>query len=412
MINKTPLTVKKFLLKKFPTDQYMDCPIGKHHWETMKEYAEAYHAQFPVPPVAGETYVWVKASRYINTNVHEEVYLKGCRSYKGILRLEIEPNQPEKFVVLYEFDGISYNRVSAWCESHKDLENIFWLSPAIPPTVETEYVLRKFDTDKFYWCKCEDCGWEDSSEFCEGGHAIADSGDYSEVVCPVCCSARIEGEETVKVPEQYDGVHFIKIPISTFIEPYRKAAKKARELEDKIYWDSVAPPTVEVQECLVEHSFIGGKRPKNEGLYIALRAGISWQELYWSGTAWKLYKGREDRKDFTDVVSFLERRTPAPPIENYVTIKDLSKIASEMNWPHDIMDMIEQNIKSIIRTPAPVGQDKKPAVTLKEVEELNVLEDKLIDAIGISGSVDCMNAFLAWQEKRNDLNENRLTLFE
>lgn len=43
-MNKTPLTVKQFLLKKFPTKDYMDCPVPKHHWETMQEYAEAYAA--------------------------------------------------------------------------------------------------------------------------------------------------------------------------------------------------------------------------------------------------------------------------------------------------------------------------------------------------------------------------------
>jgi len=38
------ITVKHFLLKKFPTKDYMDCPVPKHYWEVMQEYAEAYHA--------------------------------------------------------------------------------------------------------------------------------------------------------------------------------------------------------------------------------------------------------------------------------------------------------------------------------------------------------------------------------
>ena len=33
-------TLKQFLLKKFPTNEYMDCPIPKHHWETIDEYAQ------------------------------------------------------------------------------------------------------------------------------------------------------------------------------------------------------------------------------------------------------------------------------------------------------------------------------------------------------------------------------------
>ena len=36
------MTVKQFMLKKFPTSEYMDCPVGKHHWETIQEYADAY----------------------------------------------------------------------------------------------------------------------------------------------------------------------------------------------------------------------------------------------------------------------------------------------------------------------------------------------------------------------------------
>lgn len=37
------MTVKEFLLKRYPTNNYMDCPIPKHHWETMQQYADAYH---------------------------------------------------------------------------------------------------------------------------------------------------------------------------------------------------------------------------------------------------------------------------------------------------------------------------------------------------------------------------------
>jgi len=37
------MTVKQFMLKKFPTNEYMDCPVPKHHWETIQEYANAYH---------------------------------------------------------------------------------------------------------------------------------------------------------------------------------------------------------------------------------------------------------------------------------------------------------------------------------------------------------------------------------
>jgi hypothetical protein len=33
--------VKKFLLKKFPTDLYMDCPVPNSYWEIMQEYADS-----------------------------------------------------------------------------------------------------------------------------------------------------------------------------------------------------------------------------------------------------------------------------------------------------------------------------------------------------------------------------------
>ena len=38
-----------------------------------------------------------------------------------------------------------------------------------------------------YWtAKCPKCGWVGKSIECEGGQAIADTGDFSEVVCPQC----------------------------------------------------------------------------------------------------------------------------------------------------------------------------------------------------------------------------------
>ena len=34
--------VRKFMLKKFPTNEYWDCPVPKHHWEIIQEYADSY----------------------------------------------------------------------------------------------------------------------------------------------------------------------------------------------------------------------------------------------------------------------------------------------------------------------------------------------------------------------------------
>jgi hypothetical protein len=39
------MTVREFMLKKYPTNEYMDCPVPKHHWETIQEYADKYHEE-------------------------------------------------------------------------------------------------------------------------------------------------------------------------------------------------------------------------------------------------------------------------------------------------------------------------------------------------------------------------------
>ena len=40
---------------------------------------------------------------------------------------------------------------------------------------------------KHWWvAKCPECGWEGLSRDADGGRAIADTGDYDDVICPVC----------------------------------------------------------------------------------------------------------------------------------------------------------------------------------------------------------------------------------
>jgi len=34
--------VRQFMLKKYPTKDYFDCPVPKHHWEVIQEYADDY----------------------------------------------------------------------------------------------------------------------------------------------------------------------------------------------------------------------------------------------------------------------------------------------------------------------------------------------------------------------------------
>lgn len=38
----------------------------------------------------------------------------------------------------------------------------------------------------YYPVYCPRCGWKGSSEETEGGGQIADTGDYSDIVCPKC----------------------------------------------------------------------------------------------------------------------------------------------------------------------------------------------------------------------------------
>ena len=35
-------TLKQFLLKKYPTNEYFDCPVPKHYWDVIQEYADNY----------------------------------------------------------------------------------------------------------------------------------------------------------------------------------------------------------------------------------------------------------------------------------------------------------------------------------------------------------------------------------
>ena len=45
-----------------------------------------------------------------------------------------------------------------------------------------------FDHPKFWPCRCPKCGWEGMSNDASGGNQIADTGDYNDLVCPVCIS--------------------------------------------------------------------------------------------------------------------------------------------------------------------------------------------------------------------------------
>jgi phage FluMu protein Com len=45
---------------------------------------------------------------------------------------------------------------------------------------------------KKYWkVKCPRCGWKGLSRDCAGGNAIADTGDYDDILCPECIKKEI-----------------------------------------------------------------------------------------------------------------------------------------------------------------------------------------------------------------------------
>jgi len=39
---------------------------------------------------------------------------------------------------------------------------------------------------RFFAVRCPKCGWRGMSNETEGGNPIADTGDFTEIVCPVC----------------------------------------------------------------------------------------------------------------------------------------------------------------------------------------------------------------------------------
>lgn len=46
---------------------------------------------------------------------------------------------------------------------------------------------------EFYPVRCPRCGWIGMSDETEGGEQIADTGDYSQIVCPKCIEAHGKG---------------------------------------------------------------------------------------------------------------------------------------------------------------------------------------------------------------------------
>jgi hypothetical protein len=95
-------------------------------------------------------------------------------------------------------------------------------------------IIKEIDTNKWYWCKCENCGWEDSSEFTEGCHPIGDTGDHSDPICPICGCYKLEGEPTIEVPSM-EGIIKVKLPLNLILEPYKKTIIDLNQSIDNLY---------------------------------------------------------------------------------------------------------------------------------------------------------------------------------
>ena len=68
------------------------------------------------------------------------------------------------------------------------------------PTEPVILTYSEADLLKWWPAVCPACGWRGLSRDCAGGHPIADTGDYSEVVCPEC----LKKEEWIEVQDDED----------------------------------------------------------------------------------------------------------------------------------------------------------------------------------------------------------------
>ncbi|HYH14334.1 MAG TPA: hypothetical protein VD794_03885 [Flavisolibacter sp.] len=105
----------------------------------------------------------------------------------------------------FDYDTEMYKKEKARCESLS-------IPLAEPLPKERELVegvdFEIMDTNKWWWALCDNCGWQGSTEHAAGGGAIADTGDYSDPLCPKCFSNKID--EYGEVPS-YAG--WVAIPI-------------------------------------------------------------------------------------------------------------------------------------------------------------------------------------------------------
>lgn len=95
----------------------------------------------------------------------------------------------KKFITDNLPDGITINyQKYEWCDTLDRMVRNLEKAP-----LSYEYPDPKTN---FYACECEECGWWGSSELCDGGTQIADTGDYDDIFCPVCGSRELLDVDT------------------------------------------------------------------------------------------------------------------------------------------------------------------------------------------------------------------------
>lgn len=63
----------------------------------------------------------------------------------------------------------------------------FWmLIPLFGSHEMCRRIEERYERAKWWAAYCPKCQWSGLSRDCEGGHPIADTGDYDEVLCPKC----------------------------------------------------------------------------------------------------------------------------------------------------------------------------------------------------------------------------------
>jgi len=97
-------------------------------------------------------------------------------------------------------------------------------------------------TNNFYPASCDSCGWFGSSELLEGCHQIADTGDYSDPLCPVCFSNKVEEcESSIDFQE-------LKSYYDLAINKLKLSVKAIEEYSLEKYFNDAPQPTNSLDE--------------------------------------------------------------------------------------------------------------------------------------------------------------------